>query len=98
MIVSPDGAEEDEGEEVLEVSLAGGRRDRTDQVGLDRSLVMFSLVFGEASGDGAVDSLTEGVVDALPKDVVELWVCLLQVLRVWRMWLAWRRAERQRRH
>jgi hypothetical protein len=54
------------------VSLAGGRRDRTDQVGFERSSGMFSLGLGGASGEGLGDSLTEAVVDLFAEVLVEL--------------------------
>jgi hypothetical protein len=47
----------------LEVSLAGGRRDRTDQVGFERRAKMSNFVLGEALRKGVVDALTECIVD-----------------------------------
>lgn len=71
VIVSSEG-EDGEEEAVLERLLAGGRRDRTDQVGFERSLVMLSWVFGDLFVEGAVDSLTAGVGDSLAAEVVVL--------------------------
>jgi hypothetical protein len=76
VIVSAGGEEGDEEadevEEVLEDLLAGGRRERTDQVGLERRAAMSSLVFREDLGEGLGDSLTAGVVDSFAEVVVEL--------------------------
>jgi hypothetical protein len=57
---------------VVGVASAGGRRDRTDQVGLERSLVMFSLEFGVVFSEGVEDSFTEGSVGSFVDAVVEL--------------------------
>jgi hypothetical protein len=50
----------------------GGRRDRTDQVGLERSLVMSSLEFGVVFLEGVEDSFTECSVGSFVDAVVEL--------------------------
>jgi hypothetical protein len=76
---------EDEADEA--VLLEGGRRERTDQVGLERRSSMSSNwgFGGLLCCGGLVESLADGVENSLLNGALEMKVCILDVLTLFRI-------------